>query len=68
VPTTVLAAHHLTTFGQRFAAYPITVRMLIRFVSAQEQQTRWPHRRGTVDLVIARTACAAGGRQVKDLA
>ena len=28
VPTTVLAAQHLATFRQRFAAYPITVRML----------------------------------------
>ena len=30
VPTTVLAAQHLETFRQRFAAYPFTVRMLSR--------------------------------------
>ncbi|MEO7119214.1 MAG: CarD family transcriptional regulator, partial [Candidatus Limnocylindrales bacterium] len=36
VPTTILAAQHLTTFGQRFAAYPITVRMLSRFVPLSE--------------------------------
>ena len=33
VPTTVLAAQHLETFRQRFAAYPITIRMLSRFVA-----------------------------------
>jgi transcription-repair coupling factor (superfamily II helicase) len=53
VPTTVLAAQHLTTFGQRFAAYPITIRMLSRFVSAQDQQdTLAGLAAGSVDLVI----------------
>ena len=38
VPTTVLAAQHLATLQARFAAYPMTVRMLSRFVSAAEQK------------------------------
>jgi transcription-repair coupling factor (superfamily II helicase) len=37
VPTTVLAAQHFQTFGQRYAAFPITVRLLSRFVSEREQ-------------------------------
>jgi transcription-repair coupling factor (superfamily II helicase) len=53
VPTTVLAGQHLTTFSQRFAAFPITVRLLSRFVSAREQQaTVAGLANGTVDLVI----------------
>ena len=53
VPTTVLASQHLMTFGQRFAAYPITVRSLSRFVARVEQQdTLAGLAAGTVDLVI----------------
>ena len=37
VPTTVLAAQHHATFSQRFAAFPLEVRLLSRFVSAKEQ-------------------------------
>ena len=36
-PTTVLAAQHHATFGQRFAAFPLEVRLLSRFVSPKEQ-------------------------------
>ena len=53
VPTTVLAAQHLVTFRQRFAAYPVTVRMLSRFVPRAEQQdTLAGLAAGAVDLVI----------------
>ncbi len=53
VPTTVLAAQHLATFSQRFAAYPVTVRMLSRFVPRSEQQeTLAGIAAGSVDLVI----------------
>ena len=53
VPTTVLAAQHLVTFSQRFAAYPISVRSLSRFVPRKEQQdTLAGLAAGTVDLVI----------------
>ena len=54
VPTTVLAGQHFTTFSQRFAAFPITVKLLSRFVSAEGAGRRrspgW--RAGTVDIVI----------------
>ncbi len=53
VPTTVLAAQHHTTFGQRFAAYPLEVRLLSRFVSAKDQAaTLAGLADGSVDVVI----------------
>jgi transcription-repair coupling factor (superfamily II helicase) len=53
VPTTVLAAQHHQTFGQRFAAFPIRVRLLSRFVPAAEQKTTLASLEdGSVDLVI----------------
>ncbi|HUG49215.1 MAG TPA: transcription-repair coupling factor [Candidatus Limnocylindria bacterium] len=53
VPTTVLAAQHLETFRQRFAAYPITIRMLSRFVPpAEQKETLAGLAAGSVDLVI----------------
>ena len=54
VPTTVLAQQHLDTFRERFAAYPVGVRMLSRFVPPAEQAqavgAAWPT--GSVDMVI----------------
>ena len=53
VPTTVLAAQHHATFSQRFAAFPLEVRILSRFVSARDQAaTIAGLADGTVDLVI----------------
>jgi transcription-repair coupling factor (superfamily II helicase) len=53
VPTTVLASQHLETFRQRLAAYPITIRMLSRFVSpAEQRETLAGLAAGSVDLVI----------------
>ncbi len=53
VPTTVLAAQHHATFGQRFAAFPVTVRLLSRFVPPREQaRTVAGLEDGSVDLVI----------------
>ncbi len=53
VPTTVLAAQHLETFRQRFAAYPFSVRMLSRFVAPEQQREILAGlAAGTVDLVI----------------
>jgi transcription-repair coupling factor (superfamily II helicase) len=53
VPTTVLAQQHLETVRQRFAAFPILVRMLSRFVAPEEQQqTLAGLAEGSVDLVI----------------
>ncbi len=53
VPTTVLAGQHFTTFSQRFAAFPLTVRLLSRFVSAKDQDaTVAGLAAGSVDIVI----------------
>ena len=37
-PTTVLCYQHFETFKERFAAFPVTVAMLSRFVGAKEQK------------------------------
>jgi transcription-repair coupling factor (superfamily II helicase) len=53
VPTTVLADQHLRTFQQRFAAFPITVRLLSRAVPPRIQTvTLAALAAGTVDLVV----------------
>ena len=53
VPTTVLAAQHDATFSQRFAAFPLEVRLLSRFVSpAAQAATIAGLADGTVDIVI----------------
>jgi transcription-repair coupling factor (superfamily II helicase) len=53
VPTTVLAAQHHQTFGQRFAAFPLKVRLLSRFVPQREQAATIDGLAdGSVDLVI----------------
>ncbi|MFL5711020.1 MAG: transcription-repair coupling factor [Chloroflexota bacterium] len=53
VPTTVLAAQHHATFSQRFAAFPLEVRLLSRFVPAATQATTVAGLAdGTVDVVI----------------
>jgi transcription-repair coupling factor (superfamily II helicase) len=53
VPTTVLAGQHFTTFSQRFGAFPISVRLLSRFVSQKEQEaTVAGLASGAVDIVI----------------
>ena len=38
VPTTVLAQQHFETFSQRFAPFPVTVQMISRFRTAQQQK------------------------------
>ncbi|MEI7742460.1 MAG: transcription-repair coupling factor, partial [Chloroflexota bacterium] len=53
VPTTVLAGQHFKTFSQRFAAFPLNVRLLSRFVGAKEQDaTVAGLAAGSVDIVI----------------
>ncbi len=68
VPTTVLAAQHLVTFQQRFAAYPVTVRSLSRFVPKREQQdTLAGLEAGTVDVVIGTHRLLSKDIHFKDL-
>ncbi|MBA2756765.1 MAG: transcription-repair coupling factor [Chloroflexi bacterium] len=68
VPTTVLAAQHLTTFGQRFAAFPLEVRLLSRFVSTKDQATTIAGLAdGTVDIVIGTHRLLSRDVRFKDL-
>jgi transcription-repair coupling factor (superfamily II helicase) len=68
VPTTVLAAQHYATFGQRFAAFPITVRLLSRFVSAREQEAAVEGlAAGSVDIVIGTHRLLSKDVRFKDL-
>ncbi len=68
VPTTVLAAQHHTTFSQRFAAYPIEVRILSRFVSSKEQAaTLEGLADGSVDVVIGTHRLLSKDVRFKDL-
>ncbi len=53
VPTTLLAEQHFITFSERFAPYPVTVKMLSRFVSpSQQKATVADVKAGKVDVVI----------------
>jgi transcription-repair coupling factor (superfamily II helicase) len=53
VPTTVLAAQHFATFGSRFAAFPLEVALLSRFVARADQDRAIAGLTdGSVDLVI----------------
>jgi transcription-repair coupling factor (superfamily II helicase) len=68
VPTTVLAAQHFATFGQRFAAFPLEVRLLSRFVGARDQAaTLAGLADGTVDLVIGTHRLLSKDVRFKDL-
>lgn len=68
VPTTVLAAQHHATFSQRFAAFPLEVRLLSRFVSAKDQAaTLAGLSDGTVDLVIGTHRLLSKDVRFKDL-
>ena len=68
VPTTVLAAQHHATFSQRFAAFPLAVRLLSRFVPAREQATTIAGLAdGTVDLVIGTHRLLSKDVRFKDL-
>ncbi|MDO8485698.1 MAG: transcription-repair coupling factor [Candidatus Limnocylindrales bacterium] len=68
VPTTVLAAQHNATFSQRFAAFPLEVRLLSRFVPpAAQAATIAGLADGTVDLVIGTHRLLSKDVRFKDL-
>ena len=53
VPTTVLAKQHFDTFSERFAPFPVTVRMLSRFLTrAEQEKVVRGLARGEIDVVI----------------
>ncbi len=68
VPTTVLAAQHHATFSQRFAAFPLEVRLLSRFVAPAAQATTVAGLKdGSVDLVIGTHRLLSRDIRFKDL-
>ncbi|NRB35292.1 MAG: transcription-repair coupling factor [Rhodobacteraceae bacterium] len=67
-PTTLLARQHAASFAERFRGFPLEVRQLSRFVSAQEaQKTRDGMARGTVDIVVGTHALLAKGIRFQNL-
>ncbi len=68
VPTTLLAQQHLSTFSERMAAFPITVRGLSRFSSPDEsKKTVKGLADGSVDIVIGTHRLLQPSVQYKDL-
>ncbi len=68
VPTTILADQHLRTFAQRFAAFPITVRLLSRSVPPHEQAATLAGLvAGSVDLVVGTHRLLSKDVVIRDL-
>ncbi|HSL10472.1 MAG TPA: transcription-repair coupling factor [Actinomycetota bacterium] len=68
VPTTILAEQHFLTFTERFAPFPVTVRMLSRFVSPEEQRKVVADiAAGKVDVVIGTHRLLSKDLKFRDL-
>ncbi|MGD0229098.1 MAG: transcription-repair coupling factor [Syntrophorhabdales bacterium] len=68
VPTTVLAQQHYKTFAERFRDYPVTVEVLSRFRSREEQGLVVERvNKGAVDMVIGTHRLLQKDVQFKDL-
>jgi transcription-repair coupling factor (superfamily II helicase) len=68
VPTTILAQQHYETFRERFAGFPVEIRMLSRFVTdAEKRDTLDGIAAGTVDLVVGTHALLAKSVAWRDL-
>ncbi|PTX55241.1 transcription-repair coupling factor [Melghirimyces profundicolus] len=68
VPTTILAQQHYETFMERFADFPVEIRVLSRFRSRKEQKvTIQEVKNGTVDIVIGTHRLLSKDVQFKDL-
>ena len=68
VPTTILAEQHLITFSERYAPYPVKVKMLSRFVHpAEQRQTLADLEKGAVDVVIGTHRLISKDVRFKDL-
>jgi transcription-repair coupling factor (superfamily II helicase) len=53
VPTTILAQQHFKTFQERFCDYPVTIEMLSRFRSTEEQRHIVEDvKKGKIDIVV----------------
>ena len=68
VPTTVLARQHFETFSERMAPFPVTVAMLSRFLSREEQSSVADSlKRGETDVVIGTHRMLQDDVMFKDL-
>ncbi|MHB2024454.1 MAG: transcription-repair coupling factor, partial [Mycobacteriales bacterium] len=68
VPTTLLAQQHYSTFSERFASFPVTVKAVSRFNSAKEQQEILDGlAEGKVDVVIGTHRLLSPDTRFKDL-
>ncbi len=68
VPTTVLAQQHYNTFSERLAAFPVTIEMLSRFRSRQDQQRIVRElAEGRIDIVIGTHMLLSKNVRFKDL-
>jgi transcription-repair coupling factor (superfamily II helicase) len=68
VPTTLLATQHFQTFSERFAAFPVRVEVLSRFLTAtQAKAVTEGVRAGEVDCVIGTHRLLSEDIQFKDL-
>jgi transcription-repair coupling factor (superfamily II helicase) len=68
VPTTLLAQQHGETFGERFAGFPVQVRVLSRFAGPREQREILDGlAAGTVDLVVGTHRLLSGDVTFKRL-
>jgi transcription-repair coupling factor (superfamily II helicase) len=68
VPTTVLAQQHYNTFSERLAAFPVTVSMLSRFRSKQEQTRILKDlAAGKVDIIVGTHMLLSKNVQFKNL-
>jgi transcription-repair coupling factor (superfamily II helicase) len=68
VPTTLLVQQHLSTFGERYAAFPVKVAALSRFSSEKESKAALEGiADGTVDVVIGTHRLLTSGVRFKDL-
>ncbi|MEU7688913.1 transcription-repair coupling factor [Microbispora hainanensis] len=68
VPTTLLVQQHLSTFGERFASFPVTVKPISRFQTDSEvRETLDGLRTGGVDVVIGTHRLLSPEVKFKDL-
>ncbi|MBO4273554.1 transcription-repair coupling factor, partial [Microbispora triticiradicis] len=68
VPTTLLVQQHLSTFGERFASFPVTVKPISRFqTDADVRETLDGLRTGGVDVVIGTHRLLSPEVRFKDL-
>ncbi|MDQ1714464.1 MAG: hypothetical protein QOC60_409, partial [Frankiaceae bacterium] len=69
VPTTLLAQQHFSTFGERFAGFPVNLQVISRFNSAKEQNAVLAGAAdGSVDVVIGTHRLLSKSMNFKNLA